>query len=740
MKLQTIKQWIANAVIAFSLLLTFQAYGQCPGAYWNVSGFTVDPTKVNPVTFDYLGTNPILFDCDMIITTGTKCRFNSITIKFTPGHRIIVQRGAYLEVHHSIVTACNPIQLWKGIQVYGTNNASQVKINPSFPSQYIFNLNDSTGIPKGVQGIVLIDSGSEISRAEVGVLIGDYSVSAYNGGILRATNSSFSDCKYGVRFMPYQDPRYKDRNFSYFQNCAFSWWDPTLTTHDTIYADPSINFYDIWAHLEALVELNGVHGVIFAGGNIFTDYCTLTQITSGANSSQTGLGIDYVNDTSILAGQYTMRGEGIRAISSSFYLIRGEQCKSDKYPFDGTSCAVCDGRWNEFNNLFIGINAINHGATVHALVSGSKFMDNHNCINFKKYQNVYINRDSFGIDNNYPTYNDLYDPIGIGLDSCSNLDVSDNTLHFHLTIQNQVCYTTQGAGIVVRGSAGSSPNRIYKNWISMNIYHVHCTIMEWGLWLINDNSHLDIQCNTFHVQPTIGGSDWMIQNLKTGLSHLKDQGSVYLDAGNQFSPNCNSGFTPLYHISFYNWPTYFNYYFYNIDPYIPHCIDSLITSGGWWHIHFWGQNDQSNQCHKSSFCKPFEFIEDTTGWHKFGDTTKIDSDIKRPFGWVELMEGSFEKDYQELGIQDKFLLNGEMVKIYPNPSSGFVIIDYNLPSNCIRGKISLYDINGKEIKSNDLNVSVGSYNIDLTNLPKGLYLLKILSKESEIYSRKLILQ
>ena len=74
------------------------------------------------------------------------------------------------------------------------------------------------------------------------------------------------------------------------------------------------------------------------------------------------------------------------------------------------------------------------------------------------------------------------------------------------------------------------------------------------------------------------------------------------------------------------------------------------------------------------------------------------------------------------------------LKIYPNPTSTKVTIETNLDENF---NISLLDISGKTIYN---NTSKSNYlTLDVSNYPKGLYLIKIESKKA-VYTSKVSVQ
>lgn len=96
--------------------------------------------------------------------------------------------------------------------------------------------------------------------------------------------------------------------------------------------------------------------------------------------------------------------------------------------------------------------------------------------------------------------------------------------------------------------------------------------------------------------------------------------------------------------------------------------------------------------------------------------------------------GAVESDFIETQFIDGPLLeikdlNNQKALIYPNPSNGIINIE-----NKNLNKIFIYDISGKKIKE-----LKASSQIDLSDISKGIYLIKLISDEG-ILVDKIILQ
>jgi hypothetical protein len=76
----------------------------------------------------------------------------------------------------------------------------------------------------------------------------------------------------------------------------------------------------------------------------------------------------------------------------------------------------------------------------------------------------------------------------------------------------------------------------------------------------------------------------------------------------------------------------------------------------------------------------------------------------------------------------KTLKSDAGMKVYPNPSSGKFTLEKteSAPSNVRQVSIAVYDAAGKLVYvSGNLDISSGTYNIDLSNLPGGFYSMNV---------------
>ena len=111
------------------------------------------------------------------------------------------------------------------------------------------------------------------------------------------------------------------------------------------------------------------------------------------------------------------------------------------------------------------------------------------------------------------------------------------------------------------------------------------------------------------------------------------------------------------------------------------------------------------------------------------DIVKIDLDgLQRPNGNAYDI-GAYEflliSTVEDISFKD--------LKIYPNPTHGYFLLENNIEATEIKG-IDLVDLNGKLIQSFDLEQSI----YDLQNIPIGMFLLRIALSSDRVVYRKMI--
>lgn len=79
--------------------------------------------------------------------------------------------------------------------------------------------------------------------------------------------------------------------------------------------------------------------------------------------------------------------------------------------------------------------------------------------------------------------------------------------------------------------------------------------------------------------------------------------------------------------------------------------------------------------------------------------------------------------------------NSQYIKIYPNPTSGKIFIEFSNKSEKVN--YSIFDISGKEVASSILNQT---NSIDVSNFRKGLYLIKLKTETGQLKSTLISIQ
>ncbi|MBI1267179.1 MAG: T9SS type A sorting domain-containing protein [Cryomorphaceae bacterium] len=236
-----------------------------------VQGMSVNTTLDGTWTYASnpfgVSSGPVRIVDDLVFQTGTITTIDNMVFEFDQDADVIIEKGARVTLrNNSLWTAISCAdKMWPGVNLLGTTNA-QNSID-QFPT---------TG---GDQGNFLIEN-STIEYAMIGVEVGTTSLTG--GGYLRATNSTFLNCRNGVWFRKYH---YENTNENYVQNLSF-FIDCTFKT--------DINYREVPAAHAQLYDVDGIK---------FLD-CSF--LNTNANNMP-----------------WWNRGTGIRSFRSSF-LVEGE--------------------------------------------------------------------------------------------------------------------------------------------------------------------------------------------------------------------------------------------------------------------------------------------------------------------------------------------------------------------------------------------------------------------------------
>ena len=84
--------------------------------------------------------------------------------------------------------------------------------------------------------------------------------------------------------------------------------------------------------------------------------------------------------------------------------------------------------------------------------------------------------------------------------------------------------------------------------------------------------------------------------------------------------------------------------------------------------------------------------------------------------------------------------NNSLLETYPNPAGDFIKLAYTLPKNIKEAKVSIYDIEGKIVKTYTIDNNYKELLIDTQQFSNGAYLCQINSNGMKILDTKFIVQ
>jgi len=356
-------------------------------------------------------TNVNSYNCDIIIDPSYTLTIKG-TVNMVQGSKIIVKQGAKLIIDGGkISSACSG--MWKGIEVWGTENKSQL----STDLQY--------------QGQLEIKNGGTIENAEVGVYLGKRDaagneVSGFGGGLLKAKTAVFRNNKVAVDFQLYfgyliTNPATHEPNFSYITYCTFE-------------TNSSWNFANTYP--DAFVKLYAVDGITFSG-------CTF-QNTAPANFAPANFAV------------YN-RGKGI--VTEDGYFKLQQYCASLVTP-----CTNLIN--NTFTNLYYAIDAQKIYFDYALTIKNAVFNSNYRGVYVSAMLTPTITDNTFSIPDYDPNITTVLptdnQPYGLYLNASTGYTVENNAFN------NATANKSTKYGAIITGS-GTANNRIYRNTFT-NLY------------------------------------------------------------------------------------------------------------------------------------------------------------------------------------------------------------------------------------------------------------------------------
>lgn len=140
----------------------------------------------------------------------------------------------------------------------------------------------------------------------------------------------------------------------------------------------------------------------------------------------------------------------------------------------------------------------------------------------------------------------------------------------------------------------------------------------------------------------------------------------------------------------------------------------------------------------------FNYTDGTNNSYNLQDVQKItfDADVMNMhllggsiYSWNVSSIGYYEYDESSVNIEEWLhQANAWDVAVYPNPTNGFLNVQFNLPKED-KILIGLYDVQGKLVLEKSLgNSAAGEHKemLDLTHLPNGTYVCRISGEHNTI--------
>ena len=120
------------------------------------------------------------------------------------------------------------------------------------------------------------------------------------------------------------------------------------------------------------------------------------------------------------------------------------------------------------------------------------------------------------------------------------------------------------------------------------------------------------------------------------------------------------------------------------------------------------------------------------------------------YGKVQMKYSAYDEDHpnDRVTINVVFIKSGVGVRetaavrfgqAYPNPASSLVNFDYNF-SACSKASVSVYNLLGQEVKSQDVNGLQGHVSISVSDLNEGIYFCKLFVNGCAVKTEKFVVK
>ena len=153
--------------------------------------------------------------------------------------------------------------------------------------------------------------------------------------------------------------------------------------------------------------------------------------------------------------------------------------------------------------------------------------------------------------------------------------------------------------------------------------------------------------------------------------------------------------------NFPNYTSFQNNKFYVVGMYVPSCCESCYTDGWTYQITY----NWSNR-----------------GIQQFEMSNELKEEIKSLFVKTKIQN-------QEQPIS-------ELIQIYPNPNQGFFQMK---TQNITDGKLEIFDLNRKPVYAENFS-NKSNFQFNISNQPKGIYVMKLTSADNRTFTENIILK
>ncbi|MCD4735974.1 MAG: hypothetical protein K8R53_08020, partial [Bacteroidales bacterium] len=372
--------------------------------------------------------------------------------------KIIVERGAKLIVDGGKISKNCDGGMWHGIEVWGN----------SLESQFPENIH---------QGLVEVKNYAEIIGSQRGIYTENESSDGYRGGIVKISNSIFTDNGISVEILPYTNfnpgnPEQILNNISYIENAKFN------RSENLTYSE-----YD----QTPIIKLSGVKGISITN----SEFKTSQYFHYGFGMGNSVVIVENCDDIEIKGCKFLHtkpftyshvdRGTAIYSFNSDIKI--GQYCLEGYQP----PCSVTE--LTEIEKFNYGVKALFTDPIKTIEVSNSRFSLNMKSIYISASNYSYIKGNDIGVGlMPYGSEDTVY---GIYMDGCTRYTIEENDLYRSINGGPDVI------GMIINNSGGE-PNEIYRNNFSY---------IDYGIVAQNQNRNPDnnegllLHCNSFSNYP-----------------------------------------------------------------------------------------------------------------------------------------------------------------------------------------------------------------------------------------------